>query len=250
MELRCEPGQRLSEAERAVVSYINKQKYIISLLSISDIAEGAFVSNATVSRAIRKCGFSSLSEMKFRLTEDANGNQEAHKMNRILSMSYTECMETIKQIDIPSIIEIVHLLREASVVYLLANGLTALLANEFAVQLQCQKINVCVISDSQMMKKMDLLATERDVVFILSVKNSAPELAEGAGLARKMGAKIVTCCCTRGTVLDELSDISVYGYTQSICPNELFGATSRLGLLIITRTVVEYMMTGLESENE
>lgn len=250
MELRCQPNQHLSEAERAVVGYINRQKYIISLLSISDIAEGAFVSNATVSRAIRKCGFSSLSEMKFRLTEEAKENQDTHKMNRILSMSYTECMETIKQIDIPSIIESVRLLREASVVYVLANGLTALLANEFAVQLQCQKINVCLISDAQMMKKMGLLATKDDLVFILSVKNSAPELAEAAKLSRKMGAKVITFCCTHGTVLDELSDICIYGYTQSICPNELFGATSRLGLMIITRTVVEYMMTGMEPKTE
>lgn len=248
MELRCEPGQHLSEAERAVVDYINKQRYIISLLSISDIAEGAYVSNATVSRAIRKCGFASLSEMKFRLAEDAKGDQQTYEMNKILSMSYTECMETIKRIDIPSIIEIVRLLRDASVVYLLANGVTALLANEFAVQLQCQKINVCVISDSQMMKKMDLLATEKDVIFILSLQNSTPELAVGAKLGRKKGAKVVTCCCTTGTALDELSDLVVYGYTQSIYSNEVYGCASRLGLMIITRTIAEYMMTGLEPE--
>ena len=244
MELRCEMGQHLSEAERSVIDYINKQRYIISLLSISDIAEGAFVSNATVSRAIRKCGFSSFSEMKFRLAESENEDRDAYKMNRILSMSYTECMETIKRIDIPSIIESVRLIREAKVVYLLANGLTALQAEEFKFQLQCQKINVCMISDAQMMKRMDLLVTEQDLVIIISVKNSAPELAEAAKLSRKKGAKVISFCCTHGTLLDSLSDFCIYGYTQSICPNELFGATSRLGLMIITRTVVEYMMTG------
>lgn len=249
MELRCESGQHLSEAEKAVVEYINKQQCIINLLSISDIAEGAFVSNATVSRAIRKCGFSSLSEMKFRVSEAAKENTQTYKMNRILSMSYTECIETIKRIDIPLIMETVRLLREASVVYLLANGVTALLANEFAVQLQCQKINVCVISDSQMMKKMDLLAGEKDLIFILSLQNSTPELAIGAKLGRRKGAKVVTCCCTQGTALDEVSDIVIYGYTQSIYSNEVYGCASRLGLMIITRTIAEYMMMGLEMEH-
>jgi len=246
MEIYCMPTCRLSDSERAVVDYINKQQCIINLLSMEDIAQGAFVSNATVSRAIRKCGFSSFQEMKFRLSEDAKQDAETSQMNRVLSMSYTECMETIKQIDIPSVLRVVELLREASVVYILANGLTGLIANEFAIQLQCQKIKVCLITDSEMMRKMDLFSTSKDLVFVLSVKNSTPELSIGVRLAKSAGAKVVTCCCTRGTVLDELSDVVLYGYTQPIYPNRIFGGTSRLALMIMTRTIVEYMAGELE----
>lgn len=219
----------------------------MNLLSIEDVAQGAFVSNATVSRAVRKCGFSSFQEMKFRLSEDAKQNTEISQMNRVLSMSYTECMETIKQIDVPSVIKIAEMLRSASVVYILANGLTSLIANEFAIQLQCQKIQVCLITDSEMMRKMDLFATPKDLIFVLSVKNSTPELSIGVRLAKAAGAKVVTCCCTRGTVLDELSDIVLYGYTQPIYPNRIFGGTSRLALMIMTRTIVEYMVGELNS---
>lgn len=241
MKITCLPTDRLSDSERAVVEYINKQSCIINLLSIDDVAHGAFVSNATVSRAVRKCGFSSFQEMKFRLSEDAKQNTETSQMNRVLSMSYTECIETIKQIDIPSVIKSVELIRKAKVVYILANGLTALIANEFAIQLQCQKIRVCLISDSEMMRKMDLFATPDDLVFVLSVKNSTPELSIGVRLAKTAGASVVSCCCTRGTVLDELSDVMLYGYTQPIYPNRIFGGTSRLALMIMTRTIVEYM---------
>ena len=99
MEITCMPTCHLTDSERAAVEYINKQSCIINLLSIEDIAIGAFVSNATVSRAVRKCGFSSFQEMKFRLSEDAKQSAELSQMNRVLSMSYTECIETIKQID-------------------------------------------------------------------------------------------------------------------------------------------------------
>ncbi len=246
MELKCLPEKRLSEAEKSVIDYIRKQQCIINLLSISDIADGAFVSNATVSRAIRKCGFASLSEMKFRLAEDANDNKQAYEMNRILSKSYTECLETIKSIDISSVVELVQMLRAARTVYLVANGLTALVANEFAVQLQCQKINVCLISDSEMMRKLDLLCDEGDLVLILSVKNSTPELCIAAKQGKKNGARVVSCCCTQGTALDEVSDLVIYGNSQSIHSNRIFGGTSRLGLMIITRTIVEYMATDIE----
>lgn len=247
MELQAMPEHRLSEAEQAAVDHINKQKFIIHLLSIEDVAAGAYVSSATVSRAVRKCGFSSFSEMKYRLSQqDADENRETYEMNRVLSKSYTECVETVKRIDIEAILKTVRMIREAEVVYLLANGLTALIAEEFAIQLQCQRIRVCLISDSEMMRKMDLLVSERDAVVILSVKNSTPELSIGARLAKSRGARISVCCCTRGTVLDELADVMIYGYAQTISPNRIFGGVSRIGLMIMTRTIIEYM----ESEKE
>ena len=250
MKLHCKAGQHLSSAEQAVVDYINEQQFFNDLLSISDIAEGAFVSIATVSRAIRKCGFSSLAEMKFRMTESMKENPQTYKMNRVLSMSYTECTETIKQIDIPTVIEIARVLRESSTIYLLANGITSLVASEFALQLQCQKIHCEAISDSQMMKRMDLLAEKGDVVFIISLQNTMPELVMGAKLAKQKGATVITCCCTRGTALDEVSDLILYGYTQSIYSNKLFGCASRLGLFIITRTIAEYMLPTDIAEEE
>ena len=243
MEIKCLPEKSLSVAERSVIDYIQKQQCIINLLSISDIAEGAFVSNATVSRAIRKCGFASLSEMKFRLAEDAKDNKQAYEMNRILSKSYTECLETIKSIDISSVIELVRMLRAAKTVYLVANGLTALVANEFAVQLQCQKISVCLISDSEMMRKLDLFCDKDDLVLILSVKNSTPELCIAARHAKKCGSLVASCVCARGTELDKVSDLVIYGNSESIYSNRIFGGTSRLGLMIITRTIIEYMDT-------
>lgn len=244
--ISCMPEAHLSDAERAVIDYINKQQCIINLLSIDDVAEGAFVSNATVSRAVRKCGFSSFSEMKYRLSEENMENKQSYQMNKILSKSYTECIETVKSISIPTVLRIVQSIREAQRVYILANGLTALIANEFATQLQCQKINVCLISDSEMMRKMDLFCTEKDLVIVLSVKNSTPELAIAMRLAKKNGAKIACCCCTAGTPLDELSDLILYGCAQTVYPNRFFGGVSRIGLMIMTRTIIEYM----ESENE
>ena len=233
----------LSNAESVAIQYINQHINQIEHMSISDIAEGAFVSNSTVSRAIRKCGFSSLAELKVLTGQEGNDAQQpSYRINQILSKSYVECLETIKMIQIDAIIEIVRLLHGASRVFLLANGLTALVADDFAFQLQCQQINACVISDSQVMLKMDMLVKPDDVVMIISAKNTASELAVGAEQSHLRGAKVITCCCKKNTSLEEYSDIVVYGYTQDIVPNQAYGSTSRLGLSIITRTIVEYLI--------
>lgn len=167
--------------------------------------------------------------MKYLLSEDAKANTESYQTNRILSKSYTDCIETIKRIDIPTVLNMVKSIREAENVYILANGLTALIANEFAIQLQCQKIRVCLITDSEMMRKMDLFCTDKELVFVLSVKNSTPELSIAMRLAKKNGAKVACCCCREGTVLDELADLMLYGYSQEVYPNRFFGGVSRNG---------------------
>lgn len=246
MIITCSEDKHLSEGEAAVIRFINSQQAAIHCFSISQIAEHAFVSNATVSRAIRKCGFSTLSEMKLRMSDDGKDSKRAYIINKILSKSYQECMETIGSINIDSVVQIVNLLYSSRMVYILANGLTTLVADEFASQLQYQRINVSVITDIEIMNKMNLLITKEDLLIILSVKNTRPELANAARLAKKKDAKVVSCCCVKGTPLAALSDIALYGYTQSIVPNQAFGSTSRLGLFIITRTIVEYMMTAGE----
>ena len=172
------------------------------------------------------------------------------EINEILQKSYVEVLETIKGIDIDSILRIAGLLKQANKIYVLANGVTALVAEEFAFQLQCQRMNVCVFSDSQMMRRMDLLAAPGDLVIILSVKNSGPGLVEGAQLARQAGAKVVVCCCQQGTALDGVSDIQVYGVAQGIATNQLFGCISRTSLFIITRTIVEYLLTSEDGAGE
>lgn len=47
----------LTEAERAVMHFVNENKALAAELSITELAERSFTSPATVSRAIRKCGY-------------------------------------------------------------------------------------------------------------------------------------------------------------------------------------------------
>lgn len=241
MNIVCEPNKQLSDSEREAIRYINENQQIIPTMSISDLAEKAYVSTATISRAIRKCGFESLTEMKYRLSIEWK-EEKSYVINDILSKSYSECIKTIENISIDQVLNTVSCLRKAKTIYLLALGLTSLVAEEFEFQLHCQHFNICTISDSEIMRRLDKLVTKDDLVIIISVKNTSPDLYNCACLAKKTGAKIITLCCKSGTNLDEISDFSVIGNFQPITPNADFGSTSRLGLFIITRTIIEYLI--------
>lgn len=241
-----ENGKHLSESERSVMEYINEHQNLISEMSISNIAEKAFVSNATVSRAIRKCGFGSLFELKYRLSLAPPELHKSYTVNQILSKSYRECIQTLQSIDIPAILQIIHMMRVAERVFVIANGLTALVAQEFTTYLQYQKINAWCISDTNVMRVMDRLITKDDLLIVVSVKNTMPELSIAAGLAKAAGGKVATLCCKKGTELEEYSDFIVYGSTLDLGPHLAVDTTSRLGLYIITRTITEYMYSNDE----
>lgn len=241
MILTCSIGHDLTESERMVVDYINANETIISELTISQIAEHAYCSMSTVSRAIRKCGYASLAEMRVKLSSVAKTQDESLLVNEILAKSYIECTRTIENIQTSSILKIVEYIRNANRIFIISSGSTVLVAQELEYHLQCQRCSVWTISDSRMQSQLDRFAKEGDLVIIISVANSTPELAIAAERGKQQGANVVVCCCKPNTPLEQFADVFLLGYSQPIYPNHIYGSTSRLALQIFVRTIVEYM---------
>lgn len=241
MILACSIAHELTESEKMVMDYINANETAIGELTISQIAEHAYCSMSTVSRAIRKCGYSSLAEMRVKLSSAAASEKQSHLVNEILAKSYTECVRTIENIQTSSILKIVEYIRQANRIFIISSGSTALVAQELEFHLQCQRCSVWTISDSRMQSQMDRFAKENDLVIIISVANSTPELAMAAERSKQQGAKVVVCCCKPNTPLEQFADVFLLGYSQPIVPNHIYGSTSRLALQIFVRTIIEYM---------
>lgn len=232
---------QLSKLEKLVIEYMNKHSDEIINDSITDVADKVFVSAATVSRAVRKCGYESFNEARNHLAHQNSDDAARYCINEILSKSYMECIRTIELIHVDDIKQIAQSIRQAKRIVVLARGITRLVAEEFSFQLECQGCNVSTVSDGEIMKKFDLYVREDDLVIILSVQNTTPELAIAARIAKQRKCKIITCCCVEGSELQQISDITVLGYSCYISPNRNLGSTSRIPLMLITRTIVEYM---------
>jgi len=240
MFLKCEKGQHLSSGEQIAINYINEHVDTIANLTITDIAELAFISASTVSRAIRKCGITSMTDVRYKIAA-GEWAKKNFVINDILDKSYADCVKTIERIDTTSILKIVEYIREARIVHILAGGVTRLVAQEFEFLLQSQGINAYLQWDSGVTKRLKPLLEPEDLVIIFTVQNNTEELVIGAEVAKKKGVKVVTCCCAEGTSLEEFSDIIVTAHSQKTVRNKDFKDTSRLGLQIIVRTIVEYL---------
>lgn len=243
MLLKCKKGLHLTNSEQQAIDYINDNVDTIADMTISEIAEKAFVSASTISRAIKKCGIGQLVDVRHQLAvrEIAEKNFVA---NNILEGVYREFTKTIERIDTTAVLQFVEYLRSAKTIYILAQGCTMLAAQEFQTQLRWLGIIASVEWDPQVMQKLHMLVEEDDLVVVYSVANSNPELFVGVQNAKSKNAKVVTCCCKAGTPLEEYSDVVInVGYYSSNIQKNGFSSVSLMGLHAITRTIIEFLIT-------
>ena len=231
----------LSDSERQVIDFIYDNADRLMDMSITNIATRTYTSPATVSRAIRKCGFQSISELRYKIANREVSPDESYKVNDIVAKSYRECTTTLDNISIPSILKITDYMQAARRIFLYARGYTALVAEEFLMHLTYLGYNAIVIKDSVMMEWSDKLLTPEDVIIIISVRNTTPELAMSAQIARKIGTKVITLCCMPGTSLEKYSDVYIIGYSETIVNSNSMFTYSRIPLMIMIRIITEYL---------
>lgn len=234
----------LSEAEKTVLNFLNKHERSIPELSITKIAEKTFTSSATVSRTIQKCGFAGISELRYQIAQQNKTKDDfnaPYVVNEILAKSFRECTQTIDEIGPTSIYQTIEYIKTSQRIFIYARGFTALIAEEFQMYLQLLGYNAVIVKDSMWMKNTRKIVTAKDTIIILSLRNSTVELAESAKKAQELGAKVVTICCKADTNLETYSDVTIIGHSEQIMEVSGLKVYSRVPLLIITRTIIEYI---------
>lgn len=232
----------LTETEKTVVKYINSNESNIPKMSIVDVAEKSFTSPATVSRTIKKCGLEGFSELRYKISAKNDYNHDSKEVNEILGKSLIEVTKTIENISVENVLKTVRLIKEAKRIYILARGLTELVAQEFNLKLELLGYNTFLIVDPNIMRKICKTLDKEELVIVFSLKIGSPEIVESAESAVKTGAKLITCCCVKNSKLENLSDITLIGYKQSRTAIKEFEVTSRLPLFIISRAIIDYLI--------
>ncbi|MFR5079802.1 MAG: MurR/RpiR family transcriptional regulator [[Clostridium] innocuum] len=99
-------------------------------------------------------------------------------------------MKTIDNICVTNILKIIDYIKTAEKIFIYARGFTALVADELCMQLQLLGYNALVVKDvTWMVKTTTKLVNSNDLVIILSVMNTTPELAISARMAKRTGAE-------------------------------------------------------------
>lgn len=233
MILYCQEGQQLTNSEQKVIEYINRNPESICNLGIIEIAEQAFVSVATLSRALRKCGVEKITDIRYRVAKDN------FTTNNILNDIRTEYTNTIQQIDVSSVAKIVDYIYNSKRIFIFGNGIATLVAEELEFYFRYRKINARA-ENLAMLAGSRLDISKDDLIIVFTIADENDEMAKYIHQYKSEGMKIVTCCCQKDIALTKFSDVTVVGCSSEISKNQSGDIGSCLGLRVVVRAIIEY----------
>ena len=107
--------EKLSEAEKGVIQFLNQNEEKIPYMSITNIAEKTFTSQSTVSRAIQKCGYQGISQLRYAISQQEQmkeHHESSYGVNNILAKSYRESTKTIDNISPVAMLQTIEYIKQ------------------------------------------------------------------------------------------------------------------------------------------
>ncbi|SFL33113.1 MurR/RpiR family transcriptional regulator [Halanaerobium salsuginis] len=249
IKLNKELLAELTNTEKQIINYINENYQKIPGMSIIDLAEETYTSPASVSRAVKKCQLAGFSELRYLISERLNNKEKSKPLNDAREKSLLEISNTIEYLSLANILEAVDIIRNSRKIYVIARGLSELVAREFSLKLQLLGFNTFQIADPNIIKSLTGENLHpQDLIYIFSLYGQTESLLIAAENAVSIDARVISCCCAENTPLKELSNVFLQGYKHEHHSIKNFEVSSRLPLYTISRIVVDYLVQAEENK--
>ena len=186
--------------------FIHNQKKID--FSAKAIAEKLYVSEASLSRFAKKCGFHGYREFVYQYKESIVEQKESITGNsRMVLNAYQELLnKTYSLIDEAQIIRVCKYLHQASRVFVCGKGSSGLAANEMALRFMRIGIDINSISDSDLMRMQAVLQDEQNLVFAFSISGGKKDIIYFLQESHRRGAKTILITANNQPQFSEYCD--------------------------------------------
>lgn len=161
--------------------------------SAKTVAERLYVSEASLSRFAKKCGYRGYREFIYQYEETFVEKQESMTGNtRMVLNAYQELLnKTYSLVDEGQISRISHYLNQAERVFACGKGSSGLVASEMELRFMRIGVDIDSISDSDLMRMQAVFQDKRSLVFGISISGEQEDVTYILQQAHWRGAKTV-----------------------------------------------------------
>lgn len=197
---------QFTKTEKKIADYVIKNTEQVLFMSISDLSDACRVADASVYRFCRTVGLKGYQEFKMKLSLSLSNDDAAEKakgdfapqymgldyiLDGILETNINTLRETRRLADFDSISEVVTMMKKAKRIYFFGVG-DSLLVAQIARNVFLRITNkVFCVEDPHMQAMTASMATEEDLIIILSYSGSTKDNVYVANIAKEAGAKVV-----------------------------------------------------------
>lgn len=214
--------EELTKSEKKICDYIEEYMNNSIYMTVTEIANGCGVGEATVTRFCRKLGFRSFLEFKMTiaqefknktanegvLTDDIVANSENIESvaKGLYEININLLDNSLKSIDFNQLDEITDKIINSKKIHFVGVGHSGLIAeNSYYKFLRCG-MNSDFFRDGTNFQTISNLIKENEIVFVISNNGNDTEINQGVDIAKKNGALIVSLTNNFISKLGRLSD--------------------------------------------
>ncbi len=207
-----------SPAERRVADVVLSDSLELLDTTVTELAERANTSAASVVRMCTSIGLRGYQELKTRLALehvpathlDSETERDGHNLTTTILRDFAAALrDTASTLDMESVNEVVAELLSAQRIQLAAVGTSAMLASDCAYRLSTLGLNVTYVADVHAQHIQARMLRETDLLFAISHTGSTFETLAAARAAKASGAKVVALTSFTRSPLTELCDRTI-----------------------------------------
>lgn len=163
-------------------------------LSSKSVSQKLYVSEASLSRFAKKCGYSGYREFLFHYQQSQKSSHLSPASNRIQAVlnNYQELLnKSYSLIDEAQIDRIVNILGEKKRIYVYGKGSSGLAAMEMKLRFMRIGINIEAATDGHIMKMNSVLLDDDCVVIGITISGKTEPVINSLKTAKKCGATVI-----------------------------------------------------------
>lgn len=188
----------MTPVERTIANYFLNNKEITDF-SAKRISALLYVSDATLSRFAKKCGYKGYREFIFAYERDLKEEVDNSVREKDISMftqkvqnSYQRLLqENFRILDENQIRRIAGLLNSSKRVFVYGMGSSGNVAEEFQLRFMRIGLDVTAVTDSQMIQMSAALVEEGMLVIAVSLSGTTKEIVESIRIVKSRNAKVI-----------------------------------------------------------
>lgn len=218
------PDFRASKSDKLLLRFIRESAPEFCTTPIASLAEKCGVSEATITRFVRKMGFGSLQLFKLTLAEEladakkrsvlssgiACDEEVAVTAGKLLANDIAALEYTVSRLDSSAVAESARLMLEAQEVFFVGLGSSGPAAYDSADKFMDLGIRAQGLGSSRAIMRNLAMAGEGSVIVCISHSGEAREMEQAAALAGQNGAKLIAVTANRDSAMAQWADVCVF----------------------------------------
>lgn len=214
--------QNLTKSEKKVADFILKQrlKFYNNTLKESAVAIG--VSEATIIRFLNKNSYNSLYDLKYDIRKEFEDEKNSYVQledNYIDQLRYVvknEVDNTLMNIDVEKVAEVVSLIKNQDMIYILGIGHSGLVANIAEYRMLRYGIEAKSITDMHYQAIQATLTKQNDLFIAISLSGESPELNGAVKTVKEKGGVVIAIISNANSSLGKLADYTFLATSKDV----------------------------------